>query len=204
MAVARNGEHAVAVERERTADSQPTIHVASWIDGHGDQQRRKTMKTIQLVNGPYVALVDDKDYKSLSQFRWFARLSKPEYTPYAVRYREENRDTVNVWMHRVIMNAKKGEYVDHINWDGLDNRRCNLRIATVSQNNFHSPSRKLGRSGFRGIHQHVGRRKPWQARIGYNGREYMLGSFTTLEEARAVRLRAEREFYGEFASTVGG
>ena len=104
-----------------------------------------------------------------------------------------------VYMHRLILGAKAGEYVDHWNNDGLDNRRENIRICTQSQNAgakiVHAAS---STTGIRGIHKH-GRK--WRVIAGRNERGSVnyIGSFTTLEEAVAARETAAADRWGEFA-----
>jgi len=86
------------------------------------------------------------------------------------------------YMHRVIMGAKCGEFVDHINGDRADNRRCNLRIVTNSQNlqNRHGPTR-VNRLGKRGVHATPN--GTFRAHIGLGGKTIVLGTFKTIEEA---------------------
>jgi len=90
------------------------------------------MREIPLTNGK-VALVDDSDYEWLAQRKWsYQKGSK--YTGYAVRtdYSAERPKTLS--MHGEIVKPAAGLEVDHINHDGLDNRRANLRAVTHSEN----------------------------------------------------------------------
>jgi hypothetical protein len=87
-------------------------------------------------------------------------------------------------MHRVIMSPPKGLQVDHINGDRLDNRRCNLRIVTATQNRANSVG--FGRSGIKGVCQ---KKDYWVATISK--------SFSTKEEAVAQRRQWEKELHGE-------
>ncbi len=100
------------------------------------------MAEIELTKGK-IALVDDADAVWLEQTLWtFTEQG------YAVRMFHQKRE----YMHRVILNAKSGETVDHINRDKLDNRRVNLRLVTVSQNSVNSKDRPR-RSGVRNIYE---------------------------------------------------
>lgn len=99
-------------------------------------------------------------------------------------------------MHRIVLDAPQGTLVDHKNGDRLDNRRCNLRLATRSQNAANTPP-KPGR--LKGVFFDKARNL-WQARIMVNWKERYIGRFLTQEEAaRAYDLKA-REYFGEFAA----
>lgn len=110
------------------------------------------MKRIPLTQGRS-AIVDDADYEALTAHSWC--LSNCSGICYAVRGCKIEGKHHTVLMHREIMEAPKGMLVDHINGDGLDNRRCNLRLVTDSQNHFNQRKRKKVTSskqkGFTGI-----------------------------------------------------
>jgi hypothetical protein len=82
--------------------------------------------------------------------------------------------------------------VDHINGNGLDNRRCNLRICTPAQNGLNSRPRVDGKSRFKGVFPHGDR---WRAKVG--GRH--LGLFDDEVEAAKARDRLARKLHGKFA-----
>lgn len=86
--------------------------------------------------------------------------------------------------------------VDHVNGDGLDNRRSNLRIVSSTQNRWNAKVRSDCRSGLRGVRQQQGR---WIARILVDGRRRSLGSFSTAEEAAAAYDAAASKFFGVMA-----
>lgn len=97
-------------------------------------------------------------------------------------------DARTTYLHRYLLDAPGDRQVDHINGDKLDNRRCNLRLVTRSQNqqNYHRPRKsKFGR----GVCLHRRRKtKPYQAQIFLDGRKKSLGYFRTPDEARAAYL----------------
>ena len=97
-------------------------------------------------------------------------------------------------MHRVILNAPPGREVDHINRNGLDNRRSNLRLATHAQNEANKPPR----GEYKGAYwcKKSGR---WRASIRVDGRLRHMGRFATREEAARVYDDAALEAFGEFA-----
>src|SRR3990167_8684300 len=130
------------------------------------------MKKIELTKGQY-ALVDDKDFKVLSQHKWHC-----SFYGYAAR-----RDSGKiVYMHSVILPAQEGMRVDHINRNSLDNRRENLRVCTHRQNLWNRPKSENNTSGFKGVSWEK-RRNKWRASICKNYKQYSLGEFFTKEEA---------------------
>lgn len=106
-----------------------------------------------------------------------------------------------VKLHRFIWELR-GERaprsIDHINRDPLDNRRSNLRAATVRENNCNVGRRRDNSSGIKGVYFCV-RIQRWRARISVHGQTRHLGSFATAAEAAAAYSFAAREYHGEFA-----
>lgn len=122
------------------------------------------------VGDEHRALVDQEDLPLVAPYTW--RLVQGERINYA-RTRIKGRP---VLLHRFLLNAPKRANVDHVNGDGLDNRRENLRFATHSQNAANLTAPPRGKSGIRGVHFSKGR---WNA---YYAQKF-LGSFDTAEEA---------------------
>jgi len=151
------------------------------------------MKEILLTQGK-AALVDDEDYEYLSQFKWCARKERDDLF-YARRAVKGN---VYYSMHRLILNAPKGMEVDHINGNGLDNQRSNLRLCTKSQNQHNSHIRQDNKSGFKGVHW-VNKCKRWRAKITIHGTQIHLGHFRIPEQAALAYNKAAIKFHGEFA-----
>jgi hypothetical protein len=153
------------------------------------------MREIPLTQG-LVAIVDDDDYESLSAYKWHARILGT--SRYAGRKVRTGKTFICVHMHRAILPAPIGMDVDHINGDGLDNRRCNLRIATRAQNLQNRGAPKDNKSGYKGVCWHRKTRR-WMAQITTAGKHRYLGVFCSPDEAHAVYCAAAKEQHGEFA-----
>jgi hypothetical protein len=150
------------------------------------------MKLLPLSRGEF-AKVDDADFEWLSQWKWHA-LKQPN-TFYACRTVKDGGRKSTIWMHRAINQTPDGAKTDHINGDGLDNRRSNLRSVTHQENMINCARHKSGSSRFRGVSWHV-RQNRWIAQITVDYRNIYLGVFDTEEAAHDVytaaraRLRA--------------
>ena len=150
------------------------------------------MKKIQL-HGKYgtgkFALVDDGDYELVNKYRW--RIN-------AYGYAETKVKTKSIYIHRIIMDAKKGMEVDHIHHDKLDNQKSNLRICTRQQNAHNQKPQQNGSSQYKGVCFHKSAQK-WQAIIRFNGSKQYIGCYPTeAEAAHAYNIKAT-ELFGEFA-----
>ena len=106
---------------------------------------------------------------------------------------------VKIKMHREILKPPRCLFVDHINHNGLDNRKANLRFATRTQNNWNRIHHKQNSSSrYKGVawHKHT---KMWAARIGVNGRRIALGYFDNQIDAAKAYDKAAKKHHGEFA-----
>jgi hypothetical protein len=149
-------------------------------------------RKIYLTQGKY-AIVDPEDYEWLAKYKWFAVRNDGRF--YAVRW-AKNR---NVKMHQVIMGTEEGKVIDHINGNGLDNRRANVRFATAQQNGWNKRKQRGNYSSkYKGVHW-AKKRNQWRARIKCNGRSIHLGRFETEEEAARAYDEKAKELFGEFA-----
>lgn len=149
------------------------------------------MTAIVPISRGLQAQVDEDDLPLVEGLRWTAAPSS-QGKFYAMR--TENKRTV--YMHRLILGAKRGEVVDHINGDTLDNRRSNLRIGTLADNAVNR--RYESASGYRGVFKEKSR---WRAHIYRGGKKHCLGHFLTAEEAARAYDQAALVLHGEFAIT---
>ncbi len=151
---------------------------------------------IPLTKG-YEAVIDAADVPLVGGFNWLALLGAR--TVYVLRHKKTPAGpNVKFYLHRVLLDAPPDMVVDHINGDGLDNRRANLRLATYAQNSRYSRRAASNTTGFKGVTYAV-REKRWQAQIVVDGRAKYLGSFEHPELAHAVYCAAARFYFGEFA-----
>lgn len=142
-----------------------------------------------------IAIVDAEDYARCAQFKW--SLMRTPHTCYA--YRKDGADTI--YLHRFIVGALTGIEIDHIDRDGLNCRRYNMRVATRVQNarNRIVPQTVSG-SGYRGVTRRDTIRESWAARIMSPDRVRInLGAFDTREEAARAYDAAARRLHGEHA-----
>jgi len=149
---------------------------------------------IPLTQGLY-ALVDGDNYERLAKYKWCAL--KDRNTFYAIRS-SARPNRKKIWMHRVILNAPIDKKTDHINHNGLDNRRSNLRIATIAQNLYNQLPRKNCTSKYKGVSWNEKQRK-WQAGIKLSGKVFYLGRFNSEVKAAEVYDQKAKELFGEFA-----
>jgi hypothetical protein len=94
------------------------------------------MQKIKLSKGLF-ALVSPEDYERVSKFNWTAsNESRGGRKWYAIRFEMREGKRIKIRLHRFIMGLDKGDerVVDHLDGDGLDNRRCNLRVCTQREN----------------------------------------------------------------------
>lgn len=156
------------------------------------------MKYIPLTQGK-VAIVDDEDFEKVSLFKWWAQ--KGNQTFYAIK-RKSKRNSYQV-MARFILEYEGKLFVDHKNKNGLDNRKNNLRLATVSQNGANRHKTNKNKSGYKGVYKTVtsdkwGDHYYWRANIKKNGKAIVI-SCKTKEEAAAKYNKLAIELFGEFA-----
>lgn len=170
-----------------------------------DHSRREERERLSYVEGDvgYIALtrglfakVDRDDFEPLMKHLWCANRNPQGTWCYAVRaVRLDGKRDYALGMHNAIMKPSKGQLVDHINGNGLDNRRCNLRVCSPMQNAWN----RRGKSPSRGFFFDK-KRKRYRASIMVAGKSYSLGSYKCPEDAALAYNKKAIELHGAFAS----
>jgi hypothetical protein len=152
---------------------------------------------IPLTRG-YEAVIDAADVPLVEKFSW--RSAPMWRTVYALRSRRQGAKVITSNLHRDLLNASVGMEVDHIDGDGLNNRRSNLRLATSSENKWNRGRLSTNTSGYKGVSWHNGAKR-WQASIRVAYRLIYLGAFQTPEDAHAAYCEAAARLHGDFAKS---
>lgn len=144
-----------------------------------------------LTKGKF-AIVDGDMFDYLSQWKW------QYHCGYARRGKREPGKHYTVHMSHIVLGAKRGQQVDHINGDKLDNRKLNLRICSQAKNVLNTGKRSDNKSGFKGVSKY---KNKWRACIQYNHNWRHIGYFDDIKKAaKAYDLFAEK-LHGEYAKT---
>ncbi len=145
------------------------------------------VRRIPLGKGLF-ATIDSADCEEVSKYHWYSSRGGNVYAA-------ATRNGRTVYMHRMLMRPRKGYVVDHIDGNGLNNRRCNLRVCTPAQN-LANKSPRGGSSQFVGVYR---RRDKWVAHVTRRGKYYYLGIFDDEVAAAKARDRKAYELHGEYA-----
>ena len=152
-----------------------------------------------------ITLIDTDELERIKALgmRWYERWDKNTKAYYARSTRWEMIDgkskLVSYGLHTLIIDTKKGYYVDHKNHDRLDNRKENLRISTMPENAANRKSKNSNnKSGYRNVFWNSQREK-WQVSICKNYKHIIIGYFDDVDEAGRVAEEARRNYFGKFA-----
>lgn len=160
------------------------------------------MKLIPLTQGLH-AMVDDEDFDELNRWRWCAsRIGKTRYARRSLRL-EGPRDPVKrdhpYASHSMHTQLTGFAEVDHIDGNGLNNQRANLRPATGPENNRNQGLRRDNTSGRKGVYRNSAEGL-WRAQIKAANRRLSLGRFDDLDEAARAYDTAARKLHGPYAA----
>jgi len=145
-------------------------------------------QTVAIRISDKTVIIDSVDMRLFGNYKW--RIDHNKSTCY-LRTQIGRKD---IRLHRLLMHAKPGQIIDHINGNGLDNRRCNLRFCTTSENN-QGCKRKNAFSKYRGVHLDL-RRNRWRARICKDYKVHNLGYFKSQRAAALAYDIAADNLYG--------
>lgn len=133
-------------------------------------------------------LFDLEDYEKIKNYCWYIN-----NTNYVCSHINKK----NIMLHRIILNPPKDMFIDHINHQKADNRKENLRICTMQENNINRSIQSNNKSGIAGVWFDI-RRNRWTAELTYNGRAKYRRNFKNLNDAIRARRDAEKKYFGEY------
>jgi hypothetical protein len=154
------------------------------------------MKEIQLTRGK-VAIVDDADFEELNCHKW-------QFNPLGYAHRivsltkNKHKTCLGFYMHREIFFLQKGETIDHINGNKLDNRKENLRICTFQENSWNRKIPRNNKSGYKGVYWRK-KENRWVAAIKKDNKVYYLGFFKEKISAAKAYNQGAKKYFGKFA-----
>lgn len=153
------------------------------------------MKQIPLSKG-YFALVDNEDFEWLSKYKWFVLTNYTNYKRPSYAGRSGHGSPKIILLHREIMKPPKGLQIDHINGNGLDNRKNNLRICTHTENQRNYKRHRSNKYAL-GTSFNVNGKYQATIRIRSLKKSKYLGSFKTQKEAHEAFLEADLKYNPE-------
>lgn len=142
-------------------------------------------------------LIDSEDFDRISGYTWFSWFNG--YQWYAISHKPKPQKGV-IYLHRFITNALDGQKVDHIDGNGMNNTKRNLRFCTQAQNGFNRGPNKNNTSGYKGV---IWDKKNglWCAQIKFTGKCIRIGRYGSIEDAARAYDSKALELFGEFAYT---
>lgn len=152
------------------------------------------MKTFILLTNGGEALIDKRYFNKVSKYKWYKHtVNKHTYVWRTSRFKGKM-----IKLHTFLMRTPKGMMVDHINGDGLDNRKSNLRLCLPCENSRNQKLKSKNTSGYKGIHFSKPNKK-WVARIGVNYKRICIGSFIDKIDAIHAYNKYCLKYHGKFA-----
>jgi len=152
---------------------------------------------IPLTRG-YEAIIDIEDVEEARRYAWHAHVSKRSRSVYAGAWIPGfTNPKKQIFLHNLVFKPAVGKLTDHIDRDGLNCRRCNLREANAFQN-AQNKNRVLGNNPYTGVFQRANGK--WTSHIMINKKWVSLGTFLSKEEALNARKKAAVIHYADFAA----
>jgi hypothetical protein len=178
--------------------------VMSRADGFGRPAPHKLYYNLweAVFNGGYMIAyikglkikIDKEDLWRLEKYNYHRQNGRIDNLIYFYR----NTNKKRYYLHRDIIDCPDGLQVDHINLDTLDNRKCNLRICTDSQNKMNRKVQSNNKYGLKGVYYHK-RHKKYYAQIRLNKKKIDIGFFDTKEGAYKAYCEAAKKYHGSFS-----
>lgn len=149
--------------------------------------------------GKFEIILDDEFVEFFDKYKWSIDIRGVYHKIFYVKRAIKGVKNKFQYLHRVIMNCNKKEKVDHINGNTLDNRKCNLRLCTGSQNSANTRKKASTSSSiYKGV-SFYSRDRNWLAQIRCKGVYYYLGYYKTEIEAAVAYNNAAEKLFGKFA-----
>lgn len=144
----------------------------------------------------YILNIDEDDFFSIPQKYKIRIIEGKAGNKYAMLHNKSNRKE-NIMLHRFIMKCPKGLFVDHKDGNGLNNNRDNLRIVTVSENNYNKKIHYNNKSGYKGVVKH--KCGKYRVVIFKDGKQIHGGYFSDKIEAAKKFNDLAKKLFGDFA-----
>lgn len=163
------------------------------------------MKKISLKNKdhkPYFTMVDDEDFDKFGGYKWeLLTVGRHKKIHYAIRSKKKekgSRQNITLYLHREIMRLGKGQLIDHIDGNGLNNQKSNLRLATRNQNEWNRVGWTKNKSSkYKGVSWNKNKKK-WRAQISHFRKRILIGDYENEKEAGEAYKQKARQLHKEF------
>lgn len=132
------------------------------------------------------SMIDIEDIDKIKDLKWYF----DAHGGYVV----SSKCRRQIKLHRFVMDCPQEFCIDHLFHNKLDNRKCNLKIVTIQQNNLNTGVQSNNKSGFRGVFWDK-KRNRWLANLRINKSNVHLGYFININDAIKVRKQAENEYF---------
>lgn len=184
----QKSSQALVEERERQKRLKLQDAMAVKVDG---------LVRMPLTRGLW-AVVDEADYELVKAHKWHACKPKNKNIFYAKTTIKIKGEYKHIKLHRFILNATIGSMVDHIDGNGLNNQRSNLRFCNYSENQRNRSATKKSKTGFKGVFKSQSGQR-FVSKLGINGKDIYLGTFDHKEQAAKAYDYMAKKLCGKFA-----